>query len=663
MKNITKISIAAMVLFSFGSHAQTKPARQFGRQEFAPCGTTEYEQLLRQRQPKRATAAQFEEWLAPKVALQKSRRTMINAMNGNSVVTIPVVVHIIHDGDPVGQNENIATAQVLSQITVLNQDFRRLAGTPGFNTNPAGADAEIEFCLAQRDPQGIYTTGINRYNLGSNSMTFDEIEVIKTQTQWDPEKYLNIWVVRSILVEGGTLSGYAQFPTSSGLEGLDNMGLPTAAETDGVVMAHDCFGSNDIYPQGIYVNGLEKGRIAVHEIGHFLGLRHIWGDGFDCTATDFCDDTPAAIEPNSGCPVNMDSCPDNPGLDMIRNYMDYTSDSCKNIFTLDQKDRMMAVLANSPRRISLTTSDGCVPGIIPSGNGSLNLMSPGALCDLSFTPQAILVNEGNNPVTAAAISYQIDGEDPAVYNWTGTIAVGQQATISLPQMEAAPGNHTLTAVLLSVNGTADPTPVNNTDTQAFTIAPVYDTSEVRITLATDFFPEDNSWQLLDSDGDVVASAGNFNPFTQEIVTVDVTMGECYTFILEDSMGDGICCISGVGFYMLETSEGILIAGGGEFTDEAVEVFRIGGTMGADDFAGVQNIRLYPNPAENTLMIAVPEDMDADGYTLLNSLGQTVAEGMLVNGTQAIDVSAYAKGVYFVRIRSGETIHTLRFIKK
>ena len=119
------------------------------------CLSSEYEASLQAKDRSRASNAAFETWLAPKIAEAKAMR----AASGHSespaiVITIPVVVHVIHNGDAVGMGENIADARVLSQITVLNQDFRRMTGTPGFNSNPVGADVEIQFCLAQTDPDG-----------------------------------------------------------------------------------------------------------------------------------------------------------------------------------------------------------------------------------------------------------------------------------------------------------------------------------------------------------------------------------------------------------------------------------------------------------------------------------------------------------------------------
>jgi hypothetical protein len=664
MKNITKFIIAALVPLTFSGHAQTGPARHFGQQQFTPCLSTEYESLLLQRDPSRKATQQFEQWLAPKTALAKAKRLQKNGQD-NEPITIPVVVHIIHDGDAIGQDENIADGQVLSQITVLNQDFRKMEGTPGFNTNPVGADTGIEFCLAKRDPQGYYSSGIVRHNLGDSSMSMDEIEIIKTQTQWDPEKYLNIWVVNSIVLEGGMQSsGYAQFPTNSGIEGLDDLGLPITANTDGVVLVNGCFGSEDIFPSGIYFPGTEKGHIAAHEIGHFLGLRHIWGDGSDCTATDFCNDTPAAAQPNLVCAgLDWDSCPDRPGIDMVENYMDYTSDICKNIFTLDQKDRMLAVLANSPRRGSLLTSNACEPGLILDNDGSINTIGIDAFCDTSFTPSVELTNIGNNAITATAVSYNLDGGTASVYNWTGNLAAGQHTTLSLPEITTTAGQHSLNVSLSSVNGAADLHLPNNSDTQPVSFAKTFNTQKITITIMTDFYGEDTSWRLFDSNGNTVASAANFLSEQQTATVVDVISGECYNFTIYDSMYDGICCLYGDGFYKLEATDGTLIAEGGSFKNIDSRLFRIDTTLGTDNFDRLSNVSLYPNPTGSILNIAMPDGATMGGtYSIYNNLGQLIGSGELLTNQQTIDVSGFAKGSYFIKLITGDTSKTLKFIK-
>ncbi|MFN7014955.1 MAG: peptidase, partial [Bacteroidia bacterium] len=237
-------------------------ARTFAPNGIVRCATTEY---TKSKQARGIAPADdiFEAWLAPKIEEIKRQR-MLGRLP--SVIRIPVVVHVIHNGDAVGSGENIADGQVLSQITVFNQDFRKLAGTPG---DGLGVDTTIEFCMAQVDPNGNPTNGIDRRNLGTPNYNGAAVEAAKATTIWDPTKYLNMWTFRF----GGDLNGvlgYAQFPTGSGLQGMPDVDCITGeASTDGVVAAFDTFGSRTIFPAGSY-NGTsyDKGRTMTHEVGH-----------------------------------------------------------------------------------------------------------------------------------------------------------------------------------------------------------------------------------------------------------------------------------------------------------------------------------------------------------------------------------------------------------
>lgn len=328
------------------------------------CATDEYNQELVTKK-RVESKEQFENWLAPKVSQMKKSLDKNSAKK--VVVKIPVVVHVIHSGQAISNNgRNITDARVLSQITVMNQDFRRMIGTPGYNTNPVGADIEVEFCLAKVDPSGNPTTGIDRVDLGATVWNSSNVEnILKPSTIWDPTRYFNIWVCQF----GGDLTtpfatlGYAQFPQSSGLQG---MFPPYTDNTDGVIMDWRAFGSND-FPGagGSYYTGINKGRTTTHEVGHAFGLRHIWGDTSSCVVNstdsfnDYCLDTPAQNEEHYDCDTIYDTCPSDPGNDMTENYMDYSLDTCMNTFTQDQKTRILTVLQNSPRRASLTTSTVC----------------------------------------------------------------------------------------------------------------------------------------------------------------------------------------------------------------------------------------------------------------------------------------------------------------
>ena len=249
------------------------------------------------------------------------------------LIRIPVVVHVVHRA----AEENISDAQVKSQIDVLNKDFR--AKNSDKSKVPAVwkslvIDSNIEFELAKRDPKGKQTTGITRTattaeGFGPN----DEVKARKTGgvAAWPADKYLNIWVCN--LTNG--LLGYAQFP-----------GGP--AKTDGVVVLYTAFGNRDkVRPP------FNKGRTATHEVGHYLGLRHIWGDMNNCTGNDFVTDTPPAQRANTGKPKFPHiTCSNGPHGDMFMNYMDYVDDTAMFMFTAAQVARMNATLAGPRKKLA-----------------------------------------------------------------------------------------------------------------------------------------------------------------------------------------------------------------------------------------------------------------------------------------------------------------------
>jgi hypothetical protein len=249
------------------------------------------------------------------------------------LITIPVVVHVVYRTD----EENISDAQVKSQIAVLNKDFR--AQNQDRRKVPdvwksLVIDSNIQFELAKKDPKGGRTTGITRTATTVASLGPDNgVKAKRTGgvNPWPAARYLNMWVCN--LGEG--LLGYAQFP-----------GGPAA--TDGVVVLYTAFGN-----RGAVRAPFNKGRTATHEVGHYLNLRHIWGDRNDCTGNDFVADTPPARQSNNGKPKFPHvTCNNGPSGDMFMNYMDYVDDDSMYMFTSGQVARMNATLAGPRKKLA-----------------------------------------------------------------------------------------------------------------------------------------------------------------------------------------------------------------------------------------------------------------------------------------------------------------------
>lgn len=322
--------------------------------QVVPCATMEQDQINRLRFPQRGALDDFEYKIQNKIREINAR--MASGRTQATVITIPIIVHVVHNGEAVGSGMNISQAQVQAQLEVLNEDFRRKAGTPGFNNNSVGADIEIEFCLSPVNENGTLLSepGVDRHNGGQASWTRSQIDgTLKPSTIWNPNIFFNVWTLK-FGGEDANLLGYAQFPDQSNLQGLNSIGGP--ATTDGVVVQFSSFGSVDKGNFPVMQAPYNKGRTLSHETGHFFGLRHIWGDG--ACGNDFVDDTPTQQNESRGCPTNKLSCDGNTPA-MVQNYMDYSDDACMNIFTKDQKARILAVMELSPRRKTLGQNNIC----------------------------------------------------------------------------------------------------------------------------------------------------------------------------------------------------------------------------------------------------------------------------------------------------------------
>ena len=481
------------------------------------CGTVEYEKKLKSQNPKR-TEDGFERWMAQHVnqLLKNSQR----AERTQTTLTIPVVVHIVHNGEPIGTGLNISDAQVLSQMTVLNNDFNRLnadqMNTPSL-FQPVAGSFDVQFVLAKQDPNGIATNGIVRVKGSKTSWSFNDDFLLKSQSYWPAEQYLNVWV--SSITD---FLGYAQFPVSS-LPGLADS--PIERLTDGIVVNYRHFGSIDAGAFDLS-SRYNKGRTLTHEMGHFFGLRHIWGDVSSCsTSTDYVDDTPVQNSSTNGCPSHPQTSCSN--TKMFQNYLDYSDDACMNIFTQGQVARMNFVAANSPRRKELPNSIGSLPPTAVANDlGIKTVSSPtSTACSGSVVPSITIRNFGTNLISSAQLQLKRNNSVIETKNLLLTLAVNAEQQIDFLPVSLSTGSVTQFEFVITItNGTIDNNSANDLRT-VVTTTPVVATLPIGESFTS--FPigwsvtnPDNSitWQLSSS-GSKSSMCLKYYDYTQ-IGTVD-----------------------------------------------------------------------------------------------------------------------------------------------
>lgn len=380
-RNILALSAALLLTFSsLFSQKQSDPSANLNKLSGTP-----------------VPPQQWDEWFNNEV--QKFKEKNLHGKTNMAQFTIPVIFHIIHNGAAVGTAPNISAARINAQLTELNKVFG------GVGTNPSAishysqfiANPGISFCLALTDPTNLALgePGINRVDaavFGVNTSTINNDQAllsfidytVKPAIIWDPTRYLNI-----ILSEKGPTAnvlGSARFPANTSLMGLGAVGNAT---NDAVWCVTSTVG-NTLTPGTLA--GYANGKTLCREIGHYLGLRNIWGD-VTC-GSDYCSDTPPATGPNYGCPSlphDINSCGAglSPGGEMTMNIMDYTNDACRYMFTPEQVIRMHTAMSQCANRNLLGTHGICSPTVTtPPGAAiaSFSLTAPAPCFGQAFTP-------------------------------------------------------------------------------------------------------------------------------------------------------------------------------------------------------------------------------------------------------------------------------------
>lgn len=419
--------------------------------------------------------------------------------------TIPVVIHVLAPADI---QARITDAILQSQIEVLNKDFQ--GQNPDSTRIPASfkplfGKSKMVFTLAKQDELGEPTSGIVRKESSAtfNMFTADNAKQAAAggSDAWNPARYLNLWVVS--FGTSGVL-GISVFP-----------GDPRPLKLHGFVCDYRAFGKNAPYQFRDFRNG----RTTTHELGHFFGLRHIWGDddgscaGDDFDGTPSLDDTPKQARATYGNPdpdgignVVTDNCsPTAPGI-MYQNYMDYSNDSALVMFTKGQQQRMELYITSSEDRSLVLGSDAYKAPVVYGLDARVRrILSPGSnslLCTPGFAPMVTIRNSGTTTLTQVQVIARLNNGTPVVYNWTGSLPSFTETTVTLPSMTAVKGPNSLTVYTQSPNGTTDDNPGNNASTTTFTLTAVTPLENpVTESFSSPQFPP-QGWAIKNPDGDL-----------------------------------------------------------------------------------------------------------------------------------------------------------------
>ena len=553
------------------------------------------------------------------------------SLNVASIINIPVVVHVLYKNS----SENISTAQIQSQIDVLNEDFRRLnsdkVNTPsGFASG--AADVEITFCLASVDPNGAPTTGIIRKPTTVNSFSDNDGAKYSSyggSNAWPAGSYLNIWVCNL----GGGLLGYAQFPGGS-------------AATDGVVINYNYFG------RGFSAGApYDQGRTATHEVGHWLNLRHIWGDA-NC-GSDLVNDTPTQQGSNYGCPsFPRVTCSNTVNGDQFMNYMDYTDDACMNMFSAGQKARMKSLFVSGNARSALNSSTGC-GGSVPAPPSNSSIVTVGA---------------GIATMAAPYGTYYMDEKSQFIITRGELLAAGYSVTKNVIEalafnVQSASGqvmqNFTIKLGTTSLSAFNSNTYLDNS-----AMTTVYSANQAVVTgWNTHTFTTPYAYPAT---GNLVVEICWDNSFyTTDTKVYCTALTTSKSIVKQQDVGSGGICSTTIGTRGINRPNVRL----------TLSSLQLEGRTSAVDgiSAPAVTFALYPNPSSTFLNInyLIESDNSTVTFSVYNMMGvliKSLQEESVSAGEQSLslDFTAYdnmSDGIYLLSLNVNGTVQTKRFVLK
>jgi len=272
-------------------------------------------------------------------------------------------------------------------------------------------------------------------------------------------------------------------------------------------------------------------------------------------------------------------------------------------------------------------------------------------CGEIASPSVVVQNNGSDPITSLSIEYSINDGSSETYSWTGSIASLEFTSIELPSIGYSPSNTNSVNIIISDDDNNN----NNSNTFYFDQSNSYETSFVTLNLLTDNYGSETTWNLKDANGFIVAQGGPYtNNFTASLEIGIPSSNECYTFTINDSIGDGICCAYGIGSYSISDDSGNEIFSGGEFSSTEATTFRVGESLGLNSFTD-ENLKIFPNPSNG--IFTVKTTITNSSYKIYNLVGQTIKSGFINNGENSIDIRNSKDGIYFLMIKStnGEKI--------